>query len=262
MSTAQDPSVLQTKFGGVKNVFVDEAQNFKDRDGDWYSLAKQLANQNVHNMATSNCGYFWVFMDYAQKVHKFKAGLPGLIGKNNFMLSEISRNSKEIFEYASKFMQASDPKSPTTQDNVCLTNVPKLGHDYSSGKDVSIIKCSQSAVKDTLMKVLEEFTSDGVKLQDMAILMGKKKDAEAMHDLVITDLYKHDSDSTHKDDDFTVDTVRRFSGLDRPVIIGLDPRINEEHADMNKFIVNLATRAKDSLVIITTSDSLLKKLRN
>ncbi|XP_041370884.1 schlafen family member 13-like [Gigantopelta aegis] len=262
MTDAQDPSILQSKYEDVRNVFVDEAQNFKDRDGDWYSLANHLSNQKAENMSTSSSGYFWVFMDYAQKVHKFKAGLPGLIGKNNFMLSEISRNSKEIFEYASKFMQASDSKTPATQGNVCLTDVPKLGHDYSTGKDVSIIKCSQSAVKDTLIKVLEEFTSNGVKLQDMAILMGKKKDAETMHDMLITDLYKQDSTSTGKADVVTVDTVRRFSGLDRPVVIGLDPRINEEHADMDKFIVNLVTRAKDGLVIITTSDSLLKKLKD
>lgn len=59
-----------------------------------------------------------------------------------------------------------------------------------------------------------------------------------------------------------VDTVRRFSGLDKPIIIGLDPHANSEHADIDKFIVNLATRAKDGLVIITTSEDLLKKLRD
>ena len=59
----------------------------------------------------------------------------------------------------------------------------------------------------------------------------------------------------------TVDTVRRFSGLDRPVVIGLEPHADEEHADLDKFIVNLASRARDGLVIITTSDELMRKLQ-
>ena len=58
----------------------------------------------------------------------------------------------------------------------------------------------------------------------------------------------------------TVDTVR-FSGLDKPVIIGLEPHTDDKHADLDKFIVNLATRAKDGLVIITTSDELMRKLQ-
>jgi hypothetical protein len=60
----------------------------------------------------------------------------------------------------------------------------------------------------------------------------------------------------------TVNTVRGFSGLDKPVVIGLDPHTNDDHADLDKFIVNLATRARDGLVIITTSDELLQKLRS
>lgn len=59
----------------------------------------------------------------------------------------------------------------------------------------------------------------------------------------------------------TVDTVRCFSGLDKPVIIGLEPHTDDKHADLDKFIVNLATRAKDGLVIITTSDELMRKLQ-
>ena len=71
-----------------------------------------------------------------------------------------------------------------------------------------------------------------------------------------------DSDSGHQVvKDVTVDTVRRFSGLEKPVIIGLEPHTDEKHADLDKFMVNLATRAKDGLVIITTSDDLMRKLQ-
>jgi superfamily I DNA and/or RNA helicase len=62
-------------------------------------------------------------------------------------------------------------------------------------------------------------------------------------------------ESNMKDDVF-VDTVHRFSGLDKSAVIGVNPYVNEEHANFQKFLLNLATRAKDKLVIITTSDNL------
>ncbi|XP_067657442.1 schlafen family member 8-like [Haliotis asinina] len=288
MDIARDPEEFKDRFFSVCNVVVDEAQNFKDRDGDWYSLAESLARNNFHDDLDHTRGYFWVFMDYAQKVHKFKAGLPGLIGKNNYMLSEISRNSKEIYEYASKFMRLNEP----SEDDSYLKDSPKLGHSDSSGRGVSIIKCEKSSVEDTLMKVMRTCAEDGVKLEDMAVLLGKKLDAEKVkghfkdkfedmvRDLgrekdVVEDLERVKSgDRGVGDEDcgkedlrgwskggVTVDTVRRFSGLDKPIVIGLDPHVNEEHADINKFIVNLATRAKQGLFIITTSDEVLRKLQ-
>ncbi|XP_046372103.1 schlafen family member 8-like isoform X2 [Haliotis rufescens] len=288
MQTAQDPDNFRLRFFSVLNVVVDEAQNFKDRDGDWYSLAQSLANGNFRDKLDQTEGYFWVFMDYAQKVHKFKAGLPGLIGKNNYMLSEISRNSKEIFEYASKFMRLNE----SNEDDSYMKDSPRLGHSDTSGPGVSIIKCEKSSVEDTLMKVIRTCAEDGVKLEDMAVLLGKKMDAEKveghfkdkLEDMVrqverekgaevdlekegIREVGTTDADDCVKDElgkgfgrGMIVDTVRRFSGLDKPIVIGLDPRINEEHADINKFIVNLATRAKQGLVIITTSDEVMKKL--
>lgn len=57
-----------------------------------------------------------------------------------------------------------------------------------------------------------------------------------------------------------IDTVRRFSGLDKAAVIGINPYVNEEHADFNKFVLSLATRAKDNLVIITTSDNIKQQL--
>ena len=64
-----------------------------------------------------------------------------------------------------------------------------------------------------------------------------------------------------QDNGVTVDTVRRFDGLDKAAVIGINPYVNEEHADFRKFLVNLASRAKDNLIIITTSDSIREQLQ-
>jgi hypothetical protein len=270
------------KYRQVKNVVVDEAQNFKDRDGDWYAIAEQLAMVGAENSflseflvnktaedsvkaeiqrasdggdkqsasgkgsseldrkaacakaddgdqdqklsatakqgkteegsltdsKTQDCGdgsshlnspsatgtgsssaqnkkprfcrtdlsggYFWVFMDYAQKVHKFRAGLPGLIGKNNFMLSEISRNSKEIFDYAMKFMEKPNVEAKSGKD--IIKDTPVLGHTYEGGRGVEVIKCDKESAHRTLFSVLDSYLGSGLKPDDIAILVSKRRE--------------------------------------------------------------------------------------
>lgn len=264
MEDSTTPQRFIAKYKDVRNVIIDEAQNFKDRDGDWYSLAEKLANQGAESIALSNpnastsqdsavkippspgkdwetlteedagkksltskdlgseasdnishsrgsddCnkfltqdltsapkkprpsradldrGYFWVFMDYAQKVHKFKAGLPSLIGKNNFMLSEISRNSKEIFDYAMKFMDK--PNGAIRQGKECVSDTPVLGHGYQNGKGVEVMKCAKDSIHRTLFKVLESYLGDGIEPGDIAILVSKRGEKEAVEKSVKQD---------------------------------------------------------------------------
>ncbi|KAK7478951.1 hypothetical protein BaRGS_00029818 [Batillaria attramentaria] len=296
MQDYSTPEIFAKKYKDVRNMIVDEAQNFKDRDGDWYSLAEKLSSQDPtlfqtpaasgdntpsgpgskddvlsavtgcqevpqKKLSDLTAGYFWVFMDYAQKVHKFKAGLPGLIGKNNFMLSEVSRNSKEIFDYAMKFM--SKPSEAVPQGKECISDAPVLGHSYENGRGVEVVKCKKDTVHRTLFTVLDSYLKSGIRPDDIAILVSKQKETDALRKSVKEDIQDEGEDKPDaRVKDVTVDTVRRFSGLDKPVIIGLDPHANTSHADLDKLIVNLATRAKDGLVIITTSDELLRKLQD
>ena len=273
MEDSTVPQRFTRKYKEVRNVIVDEAQNFKDRDGDWYSLAQKLANQGSEKLANQGAedavltnqgcvsetptdpqdsgseialgqgadwetltpqgvgaesltseevphgspneapemsgdgdksltqnhptgplspptraraagaaelvrGYFWVFMDYAQKVHKFKAGLPGLIGKNNFMLSEISRNSKEIFDYAMRFMDK--PSEAVPPGELCLSDAPILGHGYHNGKGVEVMRCAKDSVHRTLFSVLELYLGSGMTGDDIAILVSKRGEKEAV----------------------------------------------------------------------------------
>lgn len=265
-------SAKKEAFSSVRNVIVDEAQNFKDRDGDWYSAAEQLTKQTsipgdcVDKKQESNSnfnllerhGFFWVFMDYAQKVHKFNAGLPSIIGKNNFMMSEITRNSKEIFEYAMKFMGSPSEKEKVQvfRDKVELPEFdtsPHLGHDYKSGKSVEILKCDKEHLKEKLFQVLSTIIDSGVNVDDLAVLVGSKQDKPEVKEDVEPVMGRIQRG-------VEVDTVKEFSGLDRGTIIGVDPKVKADHADLDKFILSLATRARDKLVIISTSDDVQKEL--
>jgi len=71
----------------------------------------------------------------------------------------------------------------------------------------------------------------------------------------------HTTDSVEKKaGGVAIDTVRGFSGLDRPTVIGIDPTVNEDHADFRRFLLSLATRAKDNLIIITSNGDIKHKL--
>ncbi|RUS74036.1 hypothetical protein EGW08_018210 [Elysia chlorotica] len=330
MEDSTDSTILSQKYRSVKNVIVDEAQNFKDRDGNWYSLLEKISHQNCKEPLDVNSGYFWVFLDYAQKVHKFKAGLPDIIGKNNFMLREISRNSQEIYNYARKFMDAPSEGSPDSDGfpGCFPDSTYHLGHDYSSGNEVNVVKCNKASLEALLEQILKQCVEqEGRDLQDVAVLASKKGEAKTIQQnlkgssleaeiqfchannntasslndasqnaddqsasSVFSDVSLDKSAISESDEQLKgaiptedincsmaasteksgstvssnspllISTVKEFSGLDKPVIIGVDPYTNQSHADLDKFLLNLVTRAKDRLIILTTSDELMKKL--
>ena len=170
------------------------------------------------------------------------------------MMSEVTRNSKEIFDYAMQFMRpgendANNHNSEEKENESAIHRVeslPKLGHEYSTGKGVDIVKCDNSQIKEKLFKKLSQLLDSGVNVEDLAILVSKTKEKEDLETDVIRFEEEHGTDCH-----MTVETVKRFSGLDKPTVIGVNPHVDDKHADLDKFVVNLATRAQDSLVIIS-----------
>ncbi|KAK3585478.1 hypothetical protein CHS0354_003326 [Potamilus streckersoni] len=302
MDESKQEEIFLSRYGQVCNVVVDEVQNFKDRDGDWYSLAGKLATQNAGSVLKT--GYFWLFMDYSQKVHKFNAGLPAVIGKNNFMLSEVTRHSIEIFDFASHFMRPRRDSLHAVEESALtkVDSIPKLGHDYRSGKGVDILSCNEAEIRSTIGKILQALLQNGLHENDIAILVGKRKDLErvqsAVNEIDLSsdqefEQFEHRSSNVsglrpcfsmgtsnsnlslsekkqqetneirecpRGNNSVSVDTVKSFSGLDKAAIIGINPEVNEENADFNKFILSLASRARDNLVIVTTSDEVKNKI--
>ena len=321
-------------------------------------------------------------------------GLPSVIGKNNFMLSEVSRNTKEIFEFTSRLMMASDKVEGLCNPYLRQSSVPRLAHNYSAGKGVDILSCKEKEIQHMLSKVMSGLLKHGVKENDIAILVGRRSELQKLKpslsglaldsmnedknneeerdsvaqsqtyaqrhmpttetasasvddkhigndgenensamsesdsieisnqfdvlssssshddlDLATEDLndsremtvderqeveserladsnsnkdgmfYGSDFESepnetdqnlskpdkdykakVEREEKVAVDTVRGFSGLDKAAVIGINPEVNEDHADFNRFILSLASRARDNLVIITTSDSVKEQL--
>ncbi|XP_036407643.1 schlafen family member 13-like [Megalops cyprinoides] len=76
---------VQNDFTEIQHIIVDEGQNFRDENGDWYSKAVEIVRESG--------GVFWIFLDHFQQSHTTRSGLPNPKIKNEFYLDRVVRNS-------------------------------------------------------------------------------------------------------------------------------------------------------------------------
>ncbi|XP_070541551.1 schlafen family member 11-like isoform X2 [Ptychodera flava] len=235
LANADDNTEKNTNkyYDKVKNIIFDEVQNFKDRDGDWYSLAEKIIKTGDNGR---DChGYLWAFVDTSIQVHKFRTGIPDLTNKMTFELTKVLRSSKEICGFASKYFNSNDETDSGQLG--CVNQYP--------GREVQFISCHSDCIKDVLPQLIEQYANQGYQAKDVAVLFSKRREAETWQGL---------SSNAH------INTVKHFSGLDKPIVIGVHPKVNPVTADFNKFMLNLASRASSELVIISADESDNSKL--
>ncbi|XP_006820045.1 schlafen family member 5-like [Saccoglossus kowalevskii] len=218
-------------YENIKHIVIDEAQNFKDWDGDWYRLANHIVRRGEDG--AGHHGYLWVFVDTNLQVHKFNTGMPDLTHKITFGLTQIIRCSGELFGFASKFLQSHYDEVDSLDTS--------LAHDYP-GEKVKFLSSHNADIDTLLPNLVREYTQRGYHASDVAILFSKKQEAEERSDLPV-------GEAT------TVDSVKHFSGLSKPVVIAVHPKINPQTGDYNKFMLNLISRASSQLIIISASDN-------
>ncbi|XP_009467229.1 PREDICTED: schlafen family member 13-like [Nipponia nippon] len=105
---------LRARLNHVKHIIIDEAQNFRDEEGDWYTKALTLTS-SPH---LPEPGFFWIFLDYLQKSHCFSTGLPEAKWHDPVeSLTKVVRNANSIYSYLKEKMEMI-VKNPTL-------NIPK-----------------------------------------------------------------------------------------------------------------------------------------
>ncbi|XP_054988197.1 schlafen family member 13-like [Sorex araneus] len=76
----------------IQHIIIDEAQNFRDEDGDWFAKAKYITQRKKDSP-----GILWIFLDYFQTSHIKNSGLPHILAQNSREeLTKVVRNSDEI----------------------------------------------------------------------------------------------------------------------------------------------------------------------
>uniref|UniRef100_A0A2K6F0Z2 Schlafen family member 13 n=1 Tax=Propithecus coquereli TaxID=379532 RepID=A0A2K6F0Z2_PROCO len=238
-------------FKNIQHIIIDEAQNFRTEDGDWYGKAKTMTQR-----ANPCPGILWIFLDYFQTSHLSCSGLPPLSGQYpRAKLTRVVRNAEPIANYLQREMQVIRHNPPHNIPPRFLGMISEV--EWAQGVQGSLkietnlpIQAMFTYVADTCKCHFRKGYSE----KDVAVLVSTTAEVER---------YKHDllralrkkrimqlSDACDMlGDHIVLDSVRRFSGLERNIVFGIHPR-TPESAILHNILVCLASRAIQHLYIL------------
>ena len=238
-------------FPDIKHVILDEVQAFRDEDGDWLGKAKTLVRQHASHCdleakSDAKCcsggdddpGYLWGFIDRNQINHTFRTGIPGRFNQS-FRLKKVIRNSVNIFDFAKEFLN----------DNA--RSRLSIGHDFD-GEEVRVVSYQKGRQTKTLIKELKSLFKENFSKREIAILFEKDASIPAETELEISKQFDVALDAKFNDSDCIVlSTFRKYSGLERPVVIAVDITATLTKYGLPKpSIYCAATRAMVKLVLL------------
>ncbi len=232
-------------YPAVKHVVMDEVQSFRAEDGDWLKKARRLVGAS-----SDDPGYLWLFIDNSQVYHQYKTGIPFENQQiPDFRLKKVIRNSKTIFEYSKKFVHEN------------AASKIELGHDFP-GDEVEHY-CDSTEVYSRLKTVLESLFTEGYAEKDIAILFGKEESipSDVRSSMNLSRTVDAEGDNS---DCVVVSTLRKYSGLERPVVVlfllramlpYLSPTKSSIYCGVTRAMVKLVVI--DAAVYSTSSQQLL-----
>lgn len=225
---------MSEKFTSIRHVILDEVQAFRDEDGDWLEKARRLVRQHASHCESkyssydpfdtnsetdAGCcsggdddpGYLWCFIDRNQINHIFRTGIPGSF-KQMSRLTKVIRNSINIFDFAKGFLNDDNAKSQLS-----------IGHDFD-GEVVRLVRYQEGQQTNKLIKELKLLFKEGYSKGDVAILFEKDESIPVMTKAEISvQFHVPVLDATFNDSECIVlSTFRKYSGLERPVVIAVD----------------------------------------
>jgi hypothetical protein len=241
-------------------VLVDEAQNFHNEPGeDWFQEILTILKSRGSDYDNIS---LYIFCDELQKIRREYCGLRTLDSTGERQetltaeffpkeckLSTVIRNSIQIYKEWEKFAL----KHPDFKQKNHLT----IGHDYLGG-DVNYIEISSdheneifSKVEETIRQILDE---KSYKASDVAVLFNKKDIAGEFRKHLIPLFAELNIPVTDAEEfprkGLVVDSFRRFSGLEAPVVIAVLPKPIPYHENADEVNILLYSRAMVELHII------------
>ncbi|XP_063315312.1 schlafen family member 13-like [Pelobates fuscus] len=227
----------------VKHIIIDEAQSFRTADGDWYRKAKNIFKN------AGETSIFWIFMDYFQANHPYKTGLPDLANQNKAYLTKIIRNAISIYNYML------DPMEKIASNKSFLKNLKskcECSHPIQGVLNVEH-NLDERQIIGYVVKTCSEYIHTGYSPGDIAILCDTEYNARdfkqklrlAMRKLRLTLV---DANSILKNQ-VIIDSVLRFSGLERPIVIAINP-VPVQSEVMENILLCAASRASTQLHVL------------
>ncbi|XP_055256934.1 schlafen family member 11 isoform X2 [Moschus berezovskii] len=248
-------SFMKYNFIHIQHIIIDEAQNFRIEDGDWYRKAKAITQRD-----TDCPRILWIFLDYFQTSHVECIGLPALSAQYpREELTRVVRNAGQIARYLQCVLQKVRKNPPRNIPHEPL----KMCLEAEWAQDV---QGTLNIKRDLTLNAIVTHVADTCKLlfergyspKDVAVLVSTARDVEkyrqelmkAMRKKRIVCLtYASDLGGDH----IVLDSVRRFSGLERNIVFGIHPSTMEP-AILYNILVCLASRANQQLHILWQRD--------
>uniref|UniRef100_A0A8C3J3N7 SLN13 protein n=1 Tax=Calidris pygmaea TaxID=425635 RepID=A0A8C3J3N7_9CHAR len=252
-------SFLKRKFDYVKHIIIDEAQNFQDGEGDWYKKALALTS----SPDLPEPGFFWIFLDYLQTSHCFPTGLPEAKWHDPIeSLTEVVRNAKDIYSYLKQKME-------TVVEHSTL-NIPKerlaellhrttCTHAVKGHIEIETKLRDRDEIAKYVAKHCHMYLKKGYSEKDIAILCYRDEEVKAYSGILASEMKKSKSRSSISlrkteeglEEQAILDSVRRFSGLERSIVFGIIPQsFPFQEKILSNIFVCVASRANLNLHLL------------
>nr|XP_023508775.1 schlafen family member 13 [Equus caballus]XP_023508776.1 schlafen family member 13 [Equus caballus] len=245
---------MKNNFKEIQHIIIDEAQNFRTEDGNWYGKAKTITQREKDHP-----GILWIFLDYFQTSHLVDNGLPHFsVQYPREELTRVVRNADPIANYLQKVMQVIIKNPPFNIPPGSLEMLHEAQWAQGVRGNLKIVACLD--LEQMVVQVAEKcrfFLRNGYSPKDIAVLFSKASEVEKYKDKFLKEMKKKKvseiNDASILASHILLDSIRRFSGLERIIVFGINPRVAEP-AIFNNLLLCLASRAQKHLYILTLSN--------
>ncbi|XP_050764932.1 schlafen family member 11-like [Gymnogyps californianus] len=243
---------LRGNFPEVKHIVVDEAQNFRPEEN-WHQCARELVKKKS--------GIFWVFLDFFQSTHPYGCGLKFSEIYPQEWLTKVARNAKQIYNAMFHLMEKILQERNTDMPYEVLEEMFKQAECGHSLPGDSIIKKNMGTFEmvEYVTRQCNSYIQQGYPVKDIAILCSTQHAAEVFSQILEPELKRQIRKYRVRlvlgpaenvlDNVIVLDSIRRFSGLERRIVFGIHPVPAQEEISLN-LLLCLASRANTKLHLL------------
>ncbi|XP_068122587.1 schlafen family member 11-like isoform X2 [Hyperolius riggenbachi] len=239
---------LKDDYSNIKHIVADEAQNFQCGNGNWFSKAKRIVGTR---------GSFYIFADHFQSCHGRATGLPPVEEQNMEVLTKVIRSPVNIYRHIRYLMNriASTSKLDFLKD---IMKGSECSHEVAGSWELRPNVAQEEIVK-YVAETCDKYLSKGYSLKDIAILCSTKEVVDGFRPLLTQEMKKLSNKYKKKvsfvdagnifGDHIVLDSVRRFSGLERQIVFAINPVCANPTVDDNVLLC-AASRATAKIHVL------------